>query len=159
MSHLNVVVCVSVGSQVAANRLREPKAKRRKKKELQTGAVLAAEMKNNQYKLSRWVSEATLSGAHELRLGFVSRVNPKSAAKHAILMAKSYTPQTFADSVNVDRRKLWGTLAQIFVNIKKLEDGHYVMLRDPQKNILHFHSVPADAFDHELEEMEDNQQE
>jgi len=128
----------------------------RQKLEIQTGAVLAAEMKNNAHKLARWVSEAALSGANELRVGFVSRVNPRVAGKHSILMSKTYSPTTFADSVNVDRRKLWGTLAQIIVNIKKLEDGHYVMLRDPQKNILHFHSIPADAFDHELEDDGNN---
>jgi len=128
----------------------------RQKLELQTGAVLAAEMKNNQYKLARWVSEAALAGAHELRLGFVSRVNPKANHKHAILMVKSYAPSTFADSVNVDRRKLWGTLSQLFVHMKKLEDGHYCMLRDPQKNILHFHKVPADAFDYELDNEDED---
>jgi len=126
----------------------------RQKLESQTGAVLAAEMKNNQYKLGRWVSECVLSGCDELRLGFVSRVNPKSAAKHAILMCKSFKPEAFADSVHIKPRFLWGTLAHLLTTFKKLDDGNYVMVRDPNKSILHIHSVPRDAFDHELEEME-----
>jgi translation initiation factor 3 subunit D len=130
----------------------------RQKLESQTGAVLASEMKNNQYKLSRWVSEAVLSGCDELRLGFVSRVNPKVNSKHVILMSKTYTPQTFADSVNVQVRKLWGTLAQILLAVKKLDDGSYLMMRDPQKNVLHVYKVPADAFDHELDDMDEAEQ-
>jgi len=131
----------------------------RQKLELQTGAVLAAEMKKDMYKLARWVGESVLSGAHEMRLGFVSRVNPRANHRHAILMVKTYAPHTFADSLNVDRRKLWGTLAQILVHIRKLEDGHFLMLRDPQKQTLHFHAIPADAFDHELDELDGDEQE
>ena len=130
----------------------------RQKLEMQTGAVLAAEMKKDMYKLARWVSEAVLSGAHEMRLGFVSRVNPKQNHKHAILMVKTYSPTTFADSVNVDRRKLWGTLSQILMHVKKLEDGTFILLRDAQKQTLHFHAIPADAFDHELDDIEDEQE-
>jgi translation initiation factor 3 subunit D len=115
-------------------------------------------MKNNQYKLSRWVSEAVLSGCDELRLGFVSRVNPKVNAKHVILMSKTYSPPTFADSVNVQVRKLWGTLAQIISTVKKLDDGDFVMMRDPNKNVIHIHAIPKDAFEHELEEGDEADQ-
>jgi translation initiation factor 3 subunit D len=43
----------------------------RQKLDTQRGAVLATELKNNSAKLARWTTQALLSGAHELCLGFV----------------------------------------------------------------------------------------
>lgn len=123
----------------------------RQKLESQTGAVLASEMRNNGYKLARWTAESVLSGADDVKLGFVSRVNPKNNNKHAILMTKQYSPQTFADSVNVKVKNLWGTLSTLISHLKKLDDGHYLLSRDPNKTQLHIHAIPANAFEHELD--------
>jgi translation initiation factor 3 subunit D len=123
----------------------------RQKLESQTGAVLASEMRNNGYKLARWTAESVLSGADDVKLGFVSRVNPKNNNKHAILMTKQYSPQTFADSVNVKVKNLWGTLSTLIAHLKKLEDGHYLLSRDPNKTQLHIHAIPQNAFEHELD--------
>jgi translation initiation factor 3 subunit D len=41
----------------------------RKKLDTQRGAVVAMEMKNNNYKLSRWAVQAYLSGAEQFKLG------------------------------------------------------------------------------------------
>ncbi len=43
----------------------------------QRGAVVATEMKNNSCKLARWTTQAILAKADQMRLGFVSRANPR----------------------------------------------------------------------------------
>lgn len=59
----------------------------------QRGAVVATEMKNNSCKLARWTTQSILAKAHLMKLGFVSRANPKSTAEHVILGVLGYKPR------------------------------------------------------------------
>ena len=118
----------------------------RQKLESQTGAALAIEMKNNAYRLARYVSELLISAADELRLGFVSRQNTKNSYRHAVLMVKQYDLKTFSDSITVKPRNLWGSLKILIDRLRQLDDGHFLMLRDANKPVIHIYAVPADAF-------------
>ena len=57
----------------------------RQKLESQRGAVLATELKNNSAKLAKWTLQATLAGADLIKLGYVSRKNPKASVQHVII--------------------------------------------------------------------------
>jgi translation initiation factor 3 subunit D len=39
--------------------------------------VLAAELKNNSFKLAKWTAQSLLAGASQMKIGFVSRIQPK----------------------------------------------------------------------------------
>lgn len=56
----------------------------RKRVESQRGAVLATETKNNKAKIAGWTAQALLAGADLIKLGYVSRVSPKSNAQHVV---------------------------------------------------------------------------
>ena len=71
----------------------------RQKLDSQRGAVLATELKNNSNKLARWTLQAMLVGADLIKLGYVSRVNPKLADKHVLLATGVYKPHEFAPSL------------------------------------------------------------
>jgi translation initiation factor 3 subunit D len=118
----------------------------RQKLEQQAGAVIASEIKNNLAKLTRWTAEAVVTGAEQVRIGFVSRLNPKSNLKHQLLMTKLYTPATFAQSLNVPVRQLWGTLNAILTLVNKQPDGTYLLLRDANKPLLRLFKVPDTQF-------------
>ena len=118
----------------------------RQKLESQTGAALAIEMKNNAYRLARYVSDCLISACDEIKVGFVSRVNVKNSYKHAVLMCKTYDVKTWSDSINVKPRGLWGSLKVTIDRLRALDDGHYLLLRDPNKPTIHVYAVPADAF-------------
>ena len=118
----------------------------RQKLESQTGAALAIEMKNNAYRLARYVSDCLISACDEIKLGFVSRMNTKNSYRHAVLMCKTYDVKTFSDSINVRTRGLWGSLKVLIDKLRQLDDGHFLLLRDPNKPTIHIYSVPADAF-------------
>lgn len=59
----------------------------------QRGAVVATEMKNNSCKLARWTTQAILAKADLMKLGFVSRANPRSTSEHVILGVLGYKPR------------------------------------------------------------------
>lgn len=59
----------------------------------QRGAVVATEMKNNSCKLARWTVQSILAKADLMKLGFISRANPKSTAEHIVLGVLGYKPR------------------------------------------------------------------
>jgi len=125
----------------------------RQKLDSQRGAVLATELKNNSNKLAKWTLQAMLAGADLIKLGYVSRTNPKSNENHVILGTGVYKPREFAPLINLNIGNAWGILKAIIDLCLQLEEGKYLLLKDPNKPVVRFYSVPTDAFD-EVEEAE-----
>ncbi|KIW03991.1 eukaryotic translation initiation factor 3 subunit D [Verruconis gallopava] len=115
----------------------------------QRGAVVATEMKNNSLKLARWTIQSILAKADMMKLGFVSRVNPRSAQDHVILGVLGYKPREFAAQMNLNIANGWGIVRTIVDMVLKMGDGKYVIVKDPNKNVLRLYAVPNDAFDEE----------
>lgn len=116
--------------------------------EQQQGAVFASEAKNNANRLTRWLAEIELSGAEEVRMGFVSRAVVKSARDatppHAILSVVRYNLESFATALNYKRARLWGTLIVLLQRIMKQEDGVYLLLKDPNFPKLYLYLTDGD---------------
>ncbi|KAF9390130.1 hypothetical protein CPB97_009836 [Podila verticillata] len=125
----------------------------RQKLDSQRGAVVATEMKNNSCKLARWVVQSMLAGADHLKLGFVSRTNPKDAARHAILGTQICRPKEFASQMNLQVTNGWGIVKTVVDLALKLPEGKYVLVKDPNKPVIRLYSVPKDTFE-EQEETE-----
>jgi translation initiation factor 3 subunit D len=121
----------------------------RQKLESQSGTVFATEMKNNSNVFTRWLAEANLAGVDEIRVGFISRIHPKKAGPHEVLMVKKWAPTSMANLARVNYGQLWGTLKAIIDVVQGLDDGQFLILRDPNNPTLHVHAIPDDAFDHE----------
>ncbi|XXG93985.1 hypothetical protein Hte_000236 [Hypoxylon texense] len=118
----------------------------------QRGAVVATEMKNNSVKLARWTVQSILSKADVMKLGFVSRANPKSNDKHIILGVIGWKPKDFANQMNLSLSNGWGIVRTIADMCLKREDGKFVLVKDPNKSILRLYEVPAGSFDEDGEE-------
>ena len=131
----------------------------------QRGAVVATEMKNNSCKLARWATQAILAKADQMKLGFVSRANPKSAANHVILGVVGYKPREFASQMNLGFSNGWGIVRTIvdlvrnFANSadEKEEEGSkyrkYVLVKDPNKPVIRLYEVPLHTFEDEDDGM------
>jgi len=119
----------------------------RQKLDSQRGAVLATELKNNSNKLAKWTLQAMLAGADLIKLGYVSRTNPKSAEKHVLLGTGVYKPAEFAPLINLNVSNSWGILKAVVDLCLQLEEGKYLLLKDPNKPVIRFYSVPTNAFD------------
>ncbi|KAF2754086.1 eukaryotic translation initiation factor 3 subunit D [Pseudovirgaria hyperparasitica] len=118
----------------------------------QRGAVLATEMKNNACKLARWTTQAILAKADTMKLGFVSRANPRNNNDHVVLGVLTNKPRDFANQMALNLANGWGIVRTICDMCLKMEEGKYVLVKDPNKNILRLYSVPENTFEDDGEE-------
>lgn len=118
----------------------------------QRGAVVATEMKNNSCKLARWITQAILAKADQLKLGFVSRTSPKSSQSHIILGVMGYKPREFAAQMNLSLSNGWGIVRTIVDLIRGMSDDDesdrkYVLVKDPNKPVVRLYEVPLSTFE------------
>ena len=118
----------------------------------QRGAVVATEMKNNSCKLARWTTQAILAKADQMKLGFVSRANPKSSANHVVLGVMGYKPREFAGQMNLGYSNGWGIVRTIIDLVRGMSDGEsgdkkYVLVKDPNKPVIRLYDVPMSTFE------------
>jgi translation initiation factor 3 subunit D len=136
----------------------------------QRGAVVATEMKNNSCKLARWTVQSIMAKADVMKLGytstlpshtkhvlieyrFVSRANPKTNDRHVILGVVGWKPRDFAQQMNLQLSNGWGIVRTIADMCLKREEGKYVLVKDPNKQILRLYEVPAGSFEDDGEEV------
>ncbi|KAL8160922.1 hypothetical protein V2J09_012411 [Rumex salicifolius] len=124
----------------------------RQKLETQRGAVLATELKNNANKLAKWTAQALLGSADMMKLGYVSRVHPRDHFNHVILAVVGYKPRDFASQINLNLANMWGIVKSIVDLCMKLNEGKYVLVKDPSKPQVRIYEVPADAFENDYVE-------
>jgi translation initiation factor 3 subunit D len=144
----------------------------------QRGAVLATEMKNNSCKLARWAVQSILAKADTMKLGcvifnhfnhlsnsanlycsFVSRSNPKNNNDHVVLGVLTNKPRDFANQMALNLANGWGIVRTIVDMCLKMEEGKYVLVKDPNKPVLRLYSVPENTFEEDAEERETIQEE
>jgi translation initiation factor 3 subunit D len=121
----------------------------RDKIDSQRGAVLANELKNNSFKLAKWTAQSILAGADQMKIGFVSRTNPKQATEHVILATQFYRPTDFAQQITLQEGQMWCMFRTFMALILKQpeESGKYVLVRNPNKPLLQLYKVPPETFD------------
>lgn len=112
----------------------------RLKIETQRGAVIANELKNNANKLAKWTAMATLVGAEQIKLGFVSRVHPRDSNLHAILNTQTYKTKDFAQQINLKESNMWGAFKLFLETCRKFPDGTFICVKDPSKGMLRFYT-------------------
>ena len=121
----------------------------------QRGAVVATEMKNNSCKLARWTTQAILAKADQMKLGFVSRANPKSNQNHVVLGVHGYKPREFANQMNLVLPNGWGVVRTIVDLVRGMAtegDTKFVLVKDPNKQVVRLYEVPMSTFDMDEED-------
>ncbi|KAM7454772.1 hypothetical protein BLSTO_04470 [Blastocystis sp. subtype 1] len=114
----------------------------RSKMETSSGYALAEDMKNNNFRLSKWGVQAILAGVDRVKIGFVSRRNMNNLeAGHVILGVQTFSLDAFTKQIMLNEKNMWATLEYVVKEVSKQEDGNYVMLKDPVKGILHLYAV------------------
>ncbi|KII94641.1 hypothetical protein PLICRDRAFT_148682 [Plicaturopsis crispa FD-325 SS-3] len=118
----------------------------RSKLDSQRGAVVATEMKNNSCKLAKWTVQSVLAGADLMKIGYISRANPRDNTRHVILSTASMRPTDFAAQLNVSLANGWGIVRTVTDMCMKMPEGKYVLVKDPNKPVIRLYSVPMSAF-------------
>ncbi|POW08659.1 hypothetical protein PSTT_07389 [Puccinia striiformis] len=129
----------------------------RSKLDTQRGAVVATEMKNNSCKLAKWAVQSILAGADQMKMGYISRANPRDASRHVILGQQWLKPKDFAAQINVNLSNGWGIVRTAIDLAFKADDGKYLLMKDPNKPVVRLYKVPENAFDHQEDEEEINE--
>ncbi|GBE79807.1 Eukaryotic translation initiation factor 3 subunit D [Sparassis crispa] len=124
----------------------------RTKLDPQRGAVVATEMKNNSCKLAKWTVQSVLAGADLMKVGYISRANPRDNTRHVILSTTSTRPTDFAAQLNVSLANGWGIVRTVTDLCMKQPEGKYVLVKDPNKPVIRLYSVPLTAFTVEEED-------
>ena len=55
--------------------------------------------------------------------------------------------QIFATQINLNVANSWGVLKTIVDLCLGLEEGKFLLMKDPNKDVLRLYSIPPDAFD------------
>ena len=121
----------------------------RDKIDTQRGAVLATELKNNSFKLAKWTAQSLLAGAEQMKIGFVSRKEPKNAYEHQILATQFYRPKDFATQITLLEGQMWSMIRMFVQLVQKQDDGKYVLMRQPNQAALTLFKVPPETFEDE----------
>ncbi|KAM6496145.1 Eukaryotic translation initiation factor 3 subunit D [Amanita muscaria] len=124
----------------------------RTKLDSQRGAVVATEMKNNSCKLAKWSIQSILAGAELMKIGYISRANPRDNTRHVILSTVSVRPTEFAAQLNVSLANGWGIVRTVTDLCLKMPEGKYVLVKDPNKPVIRLYAVPPGTFQPEEEE-------
>ncbi|QRV87462.1 eukaryotic translation initiation factor 3 subunit 7 [Ceratobasidium sp. AG-Ba] len=124
----------------------------RTKLDTQRGAVVATEMKNNSCKLAKWAVQSILAGAEVMKIGYVSRANPRDNTRHVILSTATMRPADFAGQLNVNLANGWGIVRTVADLCMKQPEGKYVLVKDPNRSVIRLYGVPMNAFTGEEEE-------
>jgi translation initiation factor 3 subunit D len=127
----------------------------RQKIDTQRGAVLATELKNNSCKVAKWTAQSLLSGASQMKIGYVSRISSNNAEDHTILATQFFKPKDLALQINLSITNVWGIIKMICELLLNKPDGKYVILKDPNKAIIRIYSTPLSTFEDEEEEEEE----
>jgi translation initiation factor 3 subunit D len=121
----------------------------RQKIDSQKSAIFTMEFSNNSNKLSKWTFQAILGSIDIIRMGelrfyiidsllimiipvgFVTRAMTKDSSKHILLGTHLYIPSELAKQMNIDMRNGWGIVKTFIKYFAQLEDGTYVLCKDP----------------------------
>ncbi len=66
-------------------------------------------------------------------LRYVSRYHVKDSARHVILGTQQFKPNEFASQINLSMENAWGILRCVIDICRKLDEGKYLILKDPNK--------------------------
>ena len=129
----------------------------RQKIDQQKGAVLGTELKNNSCKLAKWTAQSLLSGADQMKFGYVSRASRNNPYEHQILATQFFKPQDFATQIALNTSNVWGIIKMFAELLLKdtVDDGKFVLLRDPNKATVRLYSVPMSTFESDESDDED----
>lgn len=64
----------------------------------------------------------------------------------------SNKPRDFATQMALNLNNGWGIVRTIVDMILKMDEGKYVLVKDPNKSVLRLYSVPENTFEEEAEE-------
>lgn len=89
-----------------------------------------------------------------MKIGYISRANPRDNTRHVILSTASMRPTDFAAQLNVSLANGWGIVRTVTDMCMKMPEGKYVLVKDPNRPVIRLYAVPSGAFTADDEDAE-----
>lgn len=81
----------------------------------------------------------------------------RETTRHVILGTQQYKPTEFANQINLKMDNCWGILRVIIDTCMKLDDGKYLIMKDPNKPTIRIYKIPASTFESDDDEEEEDE--
>lgn len=86
----------------------------------------------------------------------MSRTNPKNNNDHVILGVLTNKPREFASQMALNLNNGWGIVRTIVDMVLRMDEGKYVLVKDPNKSLLRLYQVPLNTFEEDdVEELQE----
>jgi len=109
--------------------------------ELNRGALISTEIRNNLSKVCSWLCQASLSDCDQFRIGFVTKPNPKEA-KYTVLTVEDMATKTLASTINFRIKDCWSIVKTLAEIMNKQEDGTYAFVKQSYKQSIRVYRMP-----------------
>lgn len=116
--------------------------------ELNRGALISAELRNNLCKICKWLCQASLADCNTFKIGFVTKPNPKEA-KHSVLAVEDMAATTLANTVNFRLKDSWAIVKTLADIMSRQDDGVYSFVKQAYKQSIKIYQVPENEEDTE----------
>jgi translation initiation factor 3 subunit D len=111
----------------------------------QRSAVLASQLKDNAFKLGRWVYASLLASNACMRVAYISRAQANDPRRHSVLKVETLRTEKFAEQININVDNGWAIVRSLISLFKRQDDGTFVLLKDPSTSSLKIYRIPEDA--------------
>jgi translation initiation factor 3 subunit D len=81
-----------------------------------------------------------------VQIGLAARVTPKDNHSHVLLATSQQKPRELASQLNIKMGNCWAIVRYIVDLCFKLEKDSYVLMKDPNKQLMYLYEVPSNAF-------------
>lgn len=112
--------------------------------ELNKGAVISGELRNNLNKICRWLCQALLADCNQVKLGFVTKQNVKDG-KHYVLTVEDMTTNTLSNTINYRLKDSWNIVKTLTDVLSKQDDGTYAFTKQAYKTGIRVYRAPDAA--------------
>ncbi|CAI2363188.1 unnamed protein product [Moneuplotes crassus] len=107
-----------------------------KKVDVDKTAVLGGELTDNSNRVSKWALQSLFAGADNMKIMFVKRQKLSNASKHQILGTSTLSVNKFMNFISFKYEEAWSNVKYIVDYFEEKENGEYLLLRDPMKNLI-----------------------
>lgn len=81
-----------------------------------------------------------------VQIGLAARVTPKDNHSHVLFATSQQKPRELASQLNIKMGNCWAIVRYIVDLCFKLEKDSYVLMKDPNKQLMYLYEVPSNAF-------------
>lgn len=116
--------------------------------ELNRGALISAELRNNLCKICKWLCQASLADQNTFKIGFVTKPNPKEP-KHSVLVVEDMAATTLSNTVNFRLKDSWSIVKTLADIMSRQDDGTYSFVKQAYKQSIKIYGIPEEEEDTE----------